>query len=225
VRSVVRAVSLAALALTLSGVAAGEPKDQADVVRCLPASGAGVIVGAITNVLHSKVYVGSKYVGTTPFYIASGRYVCTDDTGEALFDLTRSQKSVACIALHSTVVQVTPTADRTMSFQKGATWCSIRPNDGQFASPTGGLGLKAKEPSLVGIIVTKSIAFTKSTAVIKVVEGTISLSTRVKPAVTVRSPAQRRVSSSGIITKERFALSGDEQVAIAQLRLARPTAR
>jgi hypothetical protein len=114
-----------------------------------------------------------------------------------------------------------PAVSLTTSFQTGATWCSIRPNDGRFASPIGTLQLKATTQALVGVFVTKS------SAVIKVVEGSISLSTlRVRPnPVTVAHPGQRLVSGSGLIKTETLALSGEERVAIAQLRIARPTAR
>jgi hypothetical protein len=206
-----------------------------DVVRCPPAPRAGSVVGAVTNVLHSKVYVstnvGTKYVGTTPFDIVSGSSICTDATGEALFELTRSKRSVFCITLDSTVVQVTPTVDLTASFQKGETWCSIRPTDGTFSIPIGAVQLRASKAkaALFGIVirsralVIRSRTTVKKSATIKVVEGSVSGSTQRQP-FTVPSSREKLISSSGEPSTGTSALglTAEERVAIAQLRLARP---
>jgi hypothetical protein len=223
-RSIVGAVVLAASLLVLGagmrGVAARKPEHAVLAFSCPTTSRAGGIVGSIKKVLHSKVYVGNRYVGVTPFDVASASSICTDTAGEAVFDFARSNRSTVCVALNSTVVQVTPTVSVTTSFQQGATWCSIQPKDGSFSSPTQRLQLRAKRQALVGVSVTKR------SAVVKVVEGSVSLSTRVRPhPVTVSSRSQRLVSSGGLIKKgEPLALSAEERVAIAQLRVARPTA-
>jgi hypothetical protein len=218
-RSIVGAVVLAAVLLVLGmrGVAAGKVEHAALVFSCPTTSRAAGIVGSIKKVLHSKVYVGNRFVGFTPFDVPSASSICTDTAGEAVFDLARSKRSVVCVALNSTVVQVTPTVSVTTSFQQGRTWCSMQLKDGPFSSPTGRLQLRAKRQALVGVIVTKR------SAVVKVVEGSVSLSTRVRRPVTVSSPSQNLVSSSGLIRKGSLVLSPEERVAIAQLRVARPT--
>jgi hypothetical protein len=219
-RAVIGVVSLAALSLVLGadvGGVAAKPKHASVFGSCPAAPSAGGSVGTVTNVLHSKLYVGSTYVGATPFDILSGSFICTDDTGEAVFDLARSNRSVICAALQLTVIQVTPSASLTANVQRGTTWCSIRPSDGPFAAPIGTLRVAATRQTIVGIVVASR------TAVIKVVEGSVSLSTRRLTRATVSRSRQVLVFISGTSKPGPLTLSSEERVAIAQLRLAKPT--
>jgi hypothetical protein len=229
-RPVARAVLVAALCVALeaavSGVATGNAR-RAAAFSCPPTSGAGGIVGTITNVLHSKVYVGSKYVGTTPFPIDSRSRICTDRTGEVVFNLARAKKSLVCIALPSSVVELTPNTSLTAAIEKGRTWCSINPSDGSFAAPIAGLTIKASTQgkTLVGVIVVP-----KHTARVEVYQGAISLrryrgKVRLKPDAFVASGFQALVRSNGDVEQSSFKPSNEELVVIAQLRLARPTPR
>jgi hypothetical protein len=215
--SVVRAVLLAALALALGaeggGVATGKPK-HADSI-CPATTNAGRVVGTVTRVLHSKVYVGRRYVGATPFAVGSHSHICTDGTGEAIFDLARSNKNVVCITLRKTDVQVTPSVPVAAAFGHGASWCSIRRSDRQqIAMPIGSSRLWTTKRALVGVVVRNGT--------IKVAEGSISLSTRRhRKAISVSRGMQVVVFVSGEISKLKgISLSSEERVAIAQLRLA-----
>lgn len=216
----------ATLAAGLSGIASGAPESTA-AFSCPARTGKSPTVGTITNVLHSKVYVGDKYVGTTPFPLASGNSICTDNTGEAVFNLARSNKSLVCIALRSTRVELTPENSLTTNLQRGTTWCSIRPSDGNFAAPIAGLRLNAPNTQgLVGMTVDPK----SRTARIRVYQGKVTLrrnSARgnlLRPA-TVSSSKQALVRANGQLAVEPFRPGADELVVIAQLRLARPTPR
>jgi hypothetical protein len=227
-RSGLGAVLLAALPLVLATVASrvgvGTPSSAAAASCCRPTSTAGDVVGAITNVLHSKVYLSGQYVGATPFEIASGNRISTDGTGELIFDLAKSRKSVVCIVLPRTVVQVTP-KDSTASFLRGDTWCSIQPTDGWFTSPIGSFrsirSSRSKEPkpALVGVIDVR-----KGSAVIKVVEGSVSVS-KSRRTLGVAVPQGRQWRGIAGTKPTPLRLSGDDRVAIAQLQLAQPATR
>jgi hypothetical protein len=215
---ILRAVSVAALFLAVaaevSAVATGKPQRAA--VVCPPSS-ASRVVGTVTKVVHSKVYVGRRYVAATPFDLRSRSHICTDDTGEAIFGLARSNKSLVCIALRRTDVQVRPSVALAATVHHGTSWCSIRWSDGSLGVPIGEVRLRPPKGAraLVGGVRVGG------SATIKVEEGSIFVSTRLRKRVKVSRRRQVVVFRNGQVSAGKLKLSTDDRVAIALLRLAR----
>ncbi len=206
-----------------SGAAAGAPQRAA--VSC-PVAGApsstGEIAGAITDVLHSRVYVDRKYVGAPPLDVAAGSRVCTDEQGEAVFDLARSGKTTLCIILPNTTLQArSPRSWPAINFETGTAWCSFKLADRSIGAPSTLVRLTART------IRTKTIAGVAVNArgtTVKVWSGSV--------LVTAGTPSQRkpldqkhqvRINRAGrFASVAGLSLTAEERIAIAKLRVARP---
>jgi hypothetical protein len=217
---VVRSVSLVGVLLVLlaaagGGVGSGATRGSASA-PCPSASSSGSVVGTIANVLHSTVYVGGSFVGVTPFDVASGSFVCTDTAGQAILDLSRSKRSLLCVELESTMLQVTVPSKVAASVVRGSIWCSLQLSAGYVSASIAGVKLRATKRALVGVAVVGKVA------VIKVLEGSAFVTpTRAHDGVS--SSQQLLVFPTGLMKKSRFLPSSADQVAVARVRLAQPS--
>jgi hypothetical protein len=194
-------------------------------VACPPlqvsGSAGGSVVGVLTDVLHSRVYLDKKYVGAPPVNITAGSRVCTDAKGQAVFNLSASKKATKCIVLPKTVLQASPPSlspRLTLNFEAGNLWCSIRRTDGYFGAPYVAPNKRVRfiartsSATLVGIVVDERVT------TIKVSSGYVYVAARSRAIVGPQR--QVTIDARGIPGRPtKLVLAAQERIALAKFRL------
>jgi hypothetical protein len=212
-------VSLVVAAGILAVVTMAAPRS----VACPPllASGfaGGSVVGVLTDVLHSRVYLDKKYVGAPPVDIHAGSRVCTDEKGQAVVTLSPSKKTTKCMILPKTALRASPPGSQlTLNFEAGNVWCSIRRTDRYFGAPYVASNKRVRfiartsSASLVGIVVDAR------TTTIKVYTGSVYVFARSR--VIVSRFRQVTIDAKGVPGRPtKLVLAAQERIALAKLRL------
>jgi hypothetical protein len=212
---------VAAAAAGGAGTVATGAQNHVAGLRCPSASVSTELVGAVTDVLHSRVYVDRRYVGSPPVDVSAGSRICTDDRGEAIFDLSRSGKATRCILLPSSRVQAYPNGTGsalTARFEAGTAWCVMRRDDGAFTTAGARvrtLRARTQSDSIVGVVIDE----TETT--VKVLKGVALIAPRAPHPVVLHSGRELTVDRRGRAgPSKHLSLSVEERIAIARLRLA-----
>jgi hypothetical protein len=182
---------------------------------CPPTSGAasstGDVVGSVTEVLHSRVYVDRSYVGAVPFKLVAGSRVCTDEKGEATIVLSGAGKPVTCILLARSALQV---RSRSLDFKAGTTWCSVRRAASSFGAPPKSRVTTKKTPTVLGVVVERATT-------VKVSSGSVDVFPARGHTVPVPSGYRVKIDATGRAGNATKGLTLTIEERIAKLRLAR----
>jgi hypothetical protein len=219
--SLARVFAVAAVVALAIGAGAIDARVSGPAAAHCPAaslsSDNGGAVATITHVLHSKVYVDTKFVGTVPFDIVSGDRICTNESGQAVFDLSPSRRAAACIVLPGSALTVfSGTATPAIDFESGSAWCALRRGDASVGASTSRLRRIAAETptAIVGVVVAGA------STTIKVWSGKVSVYARTRRLL-LKASRQVRVSAlgtPGAITA--ITVGTADKIAVAKLRLA-----
>ena len=218
----VRVLVLATAVAVSTGVAAvdarvsGEAAERCPAVSASP--GSGDTVATITDVLHSSVYVDTKFVGTVPFAVAGSSRICTDQRGQAIFDLVPSDKTAACIMLPSSALQVPPAGSTTsLDFEGGSAWCALRRGDAVI----GASSKRVRRVSAATTTAVVGVVVSSRTTTLKVWSGAAFVDGRTR--VVVKASQQVTISARGTPGPVTASVVGAvDKIAIAKLRLAQP---
>jgi hypothetical protein len=212
--AVVVAVStrITAIDARVSGPAAA----RCPVVSISPSTGGAV--ATITDVLHSRVYVDTKFVGTVPFDVVSGGRICTNESGEAIFDLSPSRRTAACIMLPSSALSVAEaTTTPAIDVETGSAWCALRRANASAGARTKRVRrISAATPTvIVGVVVSGA------STTVRVWSGKAFVYARTRRVIgAAHQLTISALGTPGAITPS--SISAVDKIAIAKLRLAQP---
>jgi len=216
--------ALAAAVAVATGAVAVDAGVSTPAARCPAAStssGSGSSVATITEVLHSSVYADAKFVGTVPFAVAGGSWICSDGSGQAIFGLSPSGGIATCIVLPSTRLQILPQGStQAVDFETGASWCVLRRGDVQLGASSRNVRriVARTTTAIVGVVVSST------STTVKVWSGEAVVYGRTTPVIVKRSaaqpPQQVIVSVTGTVRPGTASISALDKIAVAKLRLA-----
>ena len=173
-------------------------------------------VGAVTRIIHTSVFVDSRYAQTAPCDLFAGDELRTDSRGEAVVQLADRGRATICsvfqrarLRFYSRPTSLPVSSLRVITFSEaGRTWCSTK---GSFKSPFVAVqAMLSTASSIFGVEIDRE------TVLIKVFSGTLHVSQARE--VDVGPGKAILVSPTGMITGPRRArFDATDRLALARV--------